>query len=60
MLASYKKALCAAFGIIFLFLVTLGSVAQSAGNAASVAGTVVDPSGAVVPAATVQIRMSAV
>jgi len=56
MLASCKKSLCVAFGIVFLFLVTVGSVAQSAGNAASVAGTVTDPSGAVVPAATVQIR----
>jgi hypothetical protein len=56
MLASYKKSLCAAFGIVFLFSLIANSVAQSAGNAASVAGTVVDPSGAVVPAATVQIR----
>jgi len=56
MLASYKKSLYAAFGVFFLLVVTLNSVAQSAGNAASVAGTVVDPSGAVVPAATVQIR----
>jgi hypothetical protein len=56
MLASYKKSLYAAFGAFFLLVITLNCVAQSAGNAASVGGTVVDPSGAVVANAAVQIR----
>ncbi len=56
MLASYKKSLRAAFVFISFFALTLSSLAQSAGNSTSVTGTVTDPSGAVVPNATVEIR----
>jgi hypothetical protein len=56
MLASYKKSLRAAFIVISFFALTLSSHAQSAGNSTSVTGTVTDPSGAVVPNATVEIR----
>jgi hypothetical protein len=56
MLASYKKSLRAAFIFISFFALTLSSLAQSAGNSTSVTGTVTDPSGAVVPNATVEIR----
>src|SRR5258705_13414132 len=49
------------FGLFLLFLavsVLIGPslAAQSAGNSTSVTGTVTDPSGAVVPNATVEIR----
>jgi hypothetical protein len=56
MLASHKKSLRAAFIFISFFALTLSSLAQSAGNSTSVTGTVTDPSGAVVPNATVEIR----
>jgi hypothetical protein len=56
MLASYKKSLRAAFIFTSFFALTLSSLAQSAGNSTSVTGTVTDPSGAVVPNATVEIR----
>jgi hypothetical protein len=56
MLASYKKSLRAALILISFFALTLSSLAQSAGNSTSVTGTVTDPSGAVVPNATVEIR----
>ncbi len=55
MCASYKKSLrAAAFGVLYLLLSTL-ALAQS-GISTSVTGTVVDPSGAVVPNATVEIQ----
>lgn len=53
MLASCKKSLGAAF--LFILVLGLSANAQS-GNATSVTGTVVDPSGAVVPNATVEIH----
>jgi hypothetical protein len=56
MLASHKKSLRAAFIFISFFALTLSSLSQSAGNSTSVTGTVTDPSGAVVPNATVEIR----
>jgi hypothetical protein len=55
MLASYKKSLHAAFLIISFSMFGLGAYAQ-AGNSTSVIGTVTDPSGAVVPNATVEIH----
>ena len=56
MLASYTKSLHAAF-IVFLCLVLgLYASAQSVGNSGSINGGVVDPTGAVVANATVEIR----
>jgi hypothetical protein len=55
MLAFLKSRNAAAF-LIFLFALQLSAAAQSAGNSTSVTGTVVDPSGAVVPNAVVQIH----
>ena len=56
MLAFYKKSRLAAF--ILVFSLSLGShaYAQSGGSSTSVTGTVVDPSGAVVANAVVEIR----
>jgi Carboxypeptidase regulatory-like domain/TonB-dependent Receptor Plug Domain len=56
MLASYKKSLHAAFVVIFYLAVSHCAYAQSGGNSASISGTVVDPSGAVVANATVEIH----
>jgi hypothetical protein len=56
MLASYKKSLHAALIVVFCFALGLGAYAQSGGNSTSVTGTVSDPSGAVVPNATVEIH----
>jgi Carboxypeptidase regulatory-like domain len=56
MLASYKKSLRAAFISVFVLALGLGAQAQSGGSSTSVTGTVVDPSGAVVSKATVEIR----
>jgi len=56
MLASCRRSPAAAFLILFLLAFSLSAVAQSAGNSAPVTGTVVDPSGAVVPDATVEIH----
>jgi hypothetical protein len=46
----------AAIAVILLFLMATLALAQSAGNSGSINGTVVDPTGAVVPNATVEIR----
>jgi hypothetical protein len=54
MLASYKKSLFAAFMVVFYLTLGLQAYAQSGGS--SISGTVVDPSGAVVPNATVEIH----
>jgi Carboxypeptidase regulatory-like domain len=54
MLASYKKSLIAAFVVVFYLAVSLDANAQS--NSASLNGTVLDSSGAVVPNATVEIH----
>jgi hypothetical protein len=54
MLASYSKPRHAAF-VIALFS-ALGFYAQAQSNSASIAGTVLDPSGAVVPNATIEIH----
>src|SRR3984893_2326934 len=56
MKAYYRKPQRAAFLIIPFLAVGLSAFAQSAGNATAVTGTVLDPSGAVVPNATVEIR----
>ena len=55
MLASYKKSLRAAFLAVFYLGMGLSAYAQS-GNSTSVAGTVVDPTGAVMPQATVELH----
>jgi hypothetical protein len=55
MLASYKKSLLAAFLAVFYLGLGLSAYAQS-GSSTSVTGTVVDPSGAVVPNAVVEIH----
>jgi hypothetical protein len=54
MKAFYSTPRRAAFLVIFLFAVCGGSFAQA--NSTSITGTVLDPSGAVVPNATVEIR----
>src|SRR6266536_5654039 len=56
MQASYKKSLRAALVVSFYFAIGLCAFAQSSGNSASVSGTVFDPSGAVIPNATVEIH----
>jgi hypothetical protein len=55
MLASYKKSLSAAFQVVFYLGLGLSTYAQS-GSSTSVTGSVVDPSGAVVPNAVVEIH----
>jgi len=54
MLASYKKSLYAAFLVVFYLGLGLSAYAQSGGS--SISGTVLDPSGAVVPNASVEIH----
>ncbi len=56
MLASYKKSRYAACLMAFLFVLGFYAQAQSGGSSTSVTGTVVDPTGAVVPNATVEIH----
>ena len=56
MKAYYGKPQRAAFLVISFFSVALSAFAQSAGSSSSVTGTVLDPSGAVVANATVEIR----
>jgi hypothetical protein len=56
MLASYKRSLHAAFIAVFCFGSGLHAYAQSGGSSASIGGIVVDPTGAVVPNATVDIH----
>jgi hypothetical protein len=56
MLASYQKSPRAAFLAVFYLSLVVSASAQSGGNSTSVVGTVVDPSGAVVPNATVEIH----
>ncbi len=52
--SSYKKSLHAAFVVLFYLAAGLSANAQS--NSASIGGTVLDSSGAVVPNATVEIH----
>jgi hypothetical protein len=56
MLASYKKSLSTAFVVVFLLALCLHAYAQSGGSSGSINGTVVDPSGAVVANASVEIH----
>src|SRR5882672_5738558 len=56
MLAFHKKPLFAAFLFILSLSLLPGAKAQSGGSSTSLAGTVVDPTGAVVANATVEIR----
>jgi hypothetical protein len=56
MLASYEKSLHAAFIVFFCWALGFHASAQSVGNSGSINGTVVDPTGAVVAKATVEIR----
>ena len=57
MLASCKKSLIAAFSLwLCLTLGLVAANAQSGGSSTSVSGTVLDPSGAVIPGATVEIH----
>jgi len=55
MFAIYKKSACALFLVNSLLLLATYAYAQS-GNSTTVNGTVLDPSGAVVPNATVEIH----
>jgi hypothetical protein len=56
MLASRGKSLYATFLVLFFMAFGSNAFAQSGGSSTSVIGSVVDPSGAVVPNATVQIH----
>ncbi len=56
MLASYKESLHAALIVFFCLVRGLSASAQSVGNSGSINGSVVDPSGAVVSNANVDIR----
>ena len=56
MLASYRKSLPAAFFVALFLSFGLHSYAQSGSNSGSIGGTVLDPTGAVVPNATVEIH----
>ena len=56
MLASYSKSLHAAFWVLLFMAFGLNAFAQSGGSSSSVTGSVTDPSGAVVPNATVEIH----
>ncbi len=56
MLASYKKSLRAAFMAGCFLALGLQGYAQSGGSSGSISGTVLDPTGAVVPNATVEIH----
>src|SRR6201987_2406458 len=56
MLASRMKPLYAALLMLFLMAFVSNAVAQSGGSSTSVTGTVLDPSGAVIPDATVEIH----
>jgi hypothetical protein len=56
MLASYKRSLSATLLVVFCLAVTICAGAQSGSNSGSITGTVLDPTGAVVPGATVEIH----
>src|SRR3984957_12442699 len=55
---SYKWRFIAIFAVTFLTsaLLTIAAPAQSGGSSGSISGTVIDPTGAVVPNATVEIH----
>jgi hypothetical protein len=58
MLASCKKSLHAAFMVVFGLALGLHAHAQSGGSSGSINGAVLDPSGAVVANATVEIHQA--
>ena len=53
---AYKKSRFAASAVFLVLALCLSAYSQSGGNSTSVTGTVSDPSGAVVPNATVEIH----
>ena len=56
MQSSWKQSLRAIFAAFFFVVLALYTSAQSVGNSGSINGTVVDPTGAVVANAAVEIR----
>src|SRR5437763_14088831 len=56
MLAFYRKSLSAAFLVTLDLAFNSGAIAQAGGSSTSVTGTVVDPTGAVVPNASVELH----
>jgi hypothetical protein len=56
MLTSCRKSLYAACVVVVCLALGFQAIAQSGGNSASINGTIVDPTGAVVPNATVEIH----
>src|SRR5258708_7051021 len=56
MLAFYKKSLFATSTVVFCLALGLHAFAQSVGNSGSINGSVLDPTGAVVANANVEIR----
>ena len=56
MLASYRKSRLAAFMVVLSLAWGFHAYAQSGGSSTSVTGSVVDPTGAVVPNAVVELR----
>ncbi|MGA2981799.1 MAG: TonB-dependent receptor [Terriglobales bacterium] len=58
MLTSYKKSLHAAFRVVFCLALGLHVYAQSGGSSGSINGAVLDPSGAVVANASVEIHQA--
>jgi len=54
--AFHKTLLCAFLGVVYWLAIGANAFAQSAGNSTSVVGTVADPSGAVIPNASIEIR----
>ncbi|HLM83437.1 MAG TPA: TonB-dependent receptor [Terriglobales bacterium] len=58
MLTSHKKSLYAAFIVVFCLALGLRSYAQSGGSSGSISGSILDPSGAVVANAKVEIHQA--
>jgi hypothetical protein len=54
--AFHKTLLCAFLGVVYCLAIGANAFSQSAGNSTSVTGTVADPSGAVIPNASIEIR----
>ncbi len=52
----YKRRLAAIFAVTLLTTAVWAAEGQTAGNSGSISGTVLDPTGAVVPNATVEIH----
>lgn len=56
MLDWYKKSVYTAFIAVLCLLLSIGAHAQASGNSTTITGTVLDPTGAAVTTATVEIR----